>query len=182
MKSRLDIRFRVPYYSQRLDVGRAFWRPRACGVVALKMAMDYVGKDSARYKKSSIDQLIDLGAAIHAHDPEHGWIHNGLIAIAKLNGFKKSYREEWVSEERIDGVETIVELVAHQVPVLSSMMSRTGGHLVTLVGLVMSKEGACIGFFYHDPNSKDHIKGRFKKISLDQFMKNWKGRIVVVKK
>ncbi len=173
---------KVPYYSQRLDVRRAFWRPRACGMVALKMAMDYLGTGSARHKKSSVDQLIDLGMAIHAHDPENGWIHNGLVAIAKLGGFKKSYRQEWATKDRIDGVEIIVELLSDKTPVLASMMSRTGGHLVTLVGLMTDAEGACVGFFYHDPNAADRKKGKNKKITLNTFMKDWKGRIVVVKR
>jgi uncharacterized protein YvpB len=205
MKSNSNILLTVPYYSQRLDVRRSLWRPRACGVVALKMAMEYINqkqKIKIKNKIPNIDQLVDLGVAIHARDPIHGWIHNGLVVIAKLNGFKRSYRKEWQiqiknkngkvtidEKEAQKGIRYIVGLLRHDTPVLVSMMSRTGGHLVVVTGFqedtvykhsdILENVGM---FFYHDPNAKTRNEGKNKKITREDFIKCWKGRIVVVKK
>lgn len=200
----------VPYYSQRLDVKRVFWRPRACGIVALKMAMDYHGRGAAGYKKKSADVLIDEGVKMGAYydrfggwirDPEVirilkaqglGWIHQGLVRLARQQGFKKTFRKEWKykdthPETRLRSIRYIVRLLESSAPVLASVRMGSSGHLILLVGIVYSTHQRADkkfiqGFLYHDPDARKRKAGRQIFMPLDTFLKDWKGRIVVVKK
>ena len=88
----------VPYYSQRLNVKDPYWRPRSCGIAALKMAMDFLNKSPKtkfRRRTSKLDDLIKEGVSYGGYSKEHGWYHDGLLKIAKNHGFRKSFRKEW---------------------------------------------------------------------------------------
>ncbi len=165
----------VPYYSQRLDVKDPFWRPRSCGAVSIKMAMDFLGRNKKNYKKVSTANLIKEGISYEAHSLKYGWFHDGLIKIAKNHGFGKSFRKEWPEEKRELSLRYITSTMEKNIPVLASFKSKASGHLVLLVGFSDK------GFFYHDPNSYSRTKGKFKFIATEKFLNIWKGRIIIVK-
>ena len=179
----MKVVFGVPYYSQWLDVKGPDWQRRACGIVALKMTMEFSDKDT---NIPDIDELIKQGLALaNAYDPKFGWVHDGLVALAKSFGFGSSFRKEW----QIDGspisfsagIASIVSILEENIPVLASVKSGTGGHLILLIGF--KKEGDALkGFYYHDPDAKKASEGMDKFISAKDFLEFWKGRIVVVKK
>ena len=73
MKKILDI----PYYSQHEDVKDEYWKPRACGVVCLKMVLDFLKPDEI-----SVNDFVLLANDKKAYG-EHGWVHQGLIDVAK---------------------------------------------------------------------------------------------------
>jgi Peptidase_C39 like family len=103
----------VPYYSQHLDVTDPYWQDRSCGIVCLKMALEYVhlaakppsedrsalgglAAKSSTTQVPTIDDLILEGAAIGGHDSEYGWIHDRLVSLAHNHGVP-AYREEFRS-------------------------------------------------------------------------------------
>ena len=195
----------VPYYSQHLDVRDLFWRSRSCGIVALAMAMKYL--QNPKQKRSvlfSIEKLIREGIAMGAyHDNWHfihdadlirtlringkGWIHDGLVGLAKRHGFGKSFRKEWDLRKNKNLSKTnilryIVVLLQNNLPVLASVKTKRGGHLILLVGFRYLDIGCSGGFFYHDPDARSRGSGAFRVISTARFLKRWKRRIIVVKK
>ncbi len=145
------------------------------------MAMDFLGKEKRGYKKQPLLKLIQQGVVLNAYDGRWGWIHDGLVRLAKENGFKKSFRKEWPHEALQNKTKTktilryIVVLLRRGVPVLASVKSETGGHLVLLVGCSDD------GFLYHDPDARVRTEGKFKFIAIEPFLEIWKGRIIVVK-
>ena len=208
----------VPYYSQRLDVKSKFWQSRACGVVALAMAMDCLrfsppyeggvrrkaeggirkanilnlpkpllrkpacrtGREGKTSVAFSVGQLIREGASIGARDPKHGWIHDGLVTLAKRHGFKKSFRKEFPDSKKGEALSYMIVLLRREIPVLISIRAKSGGHLVLLVGFAPLDAKRLHGFYYHDPDSRSRKVGAYKFISTKNFLKIWKGRIVVV--
>lgn len=167
------MKLNVPYYSQRLDVKRNFWKSRSCGIVALKMAMDYLGRNKKNYREESADDLINEGVYFGGHSREHGWYHDALLKIAWKKGFKKSFRKECDEAGKKTLLQYIVVKLKKEIPVLVSLKIGESGHLVLLVGFSGK------GFFYHDPNSKIRSKGKFKFVAFKNFLPKWKGRIVV---
>lgn len=194
----------VPYYSQRLDVKDSFWQPRSCGIVALAMAMDYVrarkiirasyiyknrfgSNDTAANQKRARDilkKLINEGVAMGVRDPKYGWIHDGLVMLAKRHGFKKSFRKEFDFGSRTSNnvaLSYMIALLKLGIPILASVRFKSSGHLVLLTGYSYLGVGHLSGFFYHDPNSRSRKVGAHKFISTSEFLKKWKGRLIVVK-
>ena len=169
------MKLNVPYYSQRLDVRRRFWKSRSCGIVALKMAMDYLGQKKKSYVIEPADNLINKGVSFWGHSLKYGWFHDALLKIAWNKGFKKSLRKECDEAGKKNLLQYIVVNLKKGIPVLVSLRIGESGHLVLLVGFSTK------GFFYHDPDSKIRSKGRFKFVSFKKFLLKWKGRIIVIK-
>lgn len=163
----------VPYYSQQLDVLDPEWKWRSCGICALKMAMEFLGS------KTNLDELVKEGLAVGAYLNGIGWIHQGLVDIAKRHGFLNSFKKEWpirqLAEEKEKATEYLTESLNNNIPVLASVKSISGGHLVLLVGLEKK------GFYIHDPDAHNREDGEFKFLNLSKFLEIWKGRIIVLK-
>src|SRR3990172_1948517 len=63
----------VPYYSQKIDVSNPHWKERACGILCLKMVLDFL-----RVKTPPSDEFIQRGVTSGAYG-EWGGMHEGLI-------------------------------------------------------------------------------------------------------
>lgn len=166
----------VPYYSQRLDVLDSEWKWRSCGICALKMAMEFLGE-----VKISADNLIKEGLKINAYLKNVGWIHQGLVDIAKRHGFKNSFRKEWPEDKKNEAIKYLVEFLEKEIPVLASVKNKEEGHLALIVGAEM-KSDLPEGFYIHDPDAYNREDGAFKFLNLLKFLEIWKGRIIVLQK
>jgi len=184
--------------------------------MALAMAMDFLSKSDFNRQPIEVGLrfrlLIREGVAMGAyHDNWHfihdadlikkisidgkGWIHDGLVKLAKRHGFKHSFRREFNVKTRfldnvaVRPISNIVVLLRRGIPVLVSFKKGRGGHLVLLVGFRYLDVGrpsgltlSVVRFYYHDPDARSHRSGAFRFISTAQFLKRWKGKIVVVQK
>lgn len=176
------MRIDVPYYSQWLDVADPDWQRRSCGIVALKMAM--LALHSPRRSRDEegdmgLDELIKRGIELGAYKPNIGWVHEGLVFLAKKYGFTDSFRKEWAADKSADGINFIVDNISQNIPVIASVKSEAGGHLILLTGFEKT-DGNLKNFYYNDPGAKSISEGKNKIISKDDFLKFWKGRIIVV--
>ena len=167
----------APYYSQYLDVVSAEWRPRACGIVCLKILLESRG-----VSLPLIDEMIEQGVAIGAYG-EHGWKHDGLVALAGHYGAKLN-REEWrksdvKTEEELneDGIQFIIsEIRAFRAVIVSAIKKFQESdkfHMVVLSGLE-EKNGEVVGFYYHDPDAEGSDDGKNMFVPIDIFRKNWR--------
>jgi len=161
----------VPQYSQFLDVKKRGWKIRACGVASLAMVLDH-------YKKTntSIDELIDHGVSIGAHNKELGWIHSGIVNIAKHKGFNGE-RFDWKDVDTSVSFEKMAEHLKNG-PIIASIHKnfnpKLSGHLV----VVTAKNKTHITI--HDPIAKKREKIK-KDVPIDVFLTGWKKRIVVIR-
>ena len=188
MDHSLTMKLDIPYYSQIRDVKNPEWKKRACGVVTLLMVLKFFKKDITL----SVDDLIIEGLAINAHN-EHGWIHDGLVALARNYG-AHAYCQEFKSrlfdavkkimtihpiEESLteDGIKKIVETLRSGAPVIASVLGKFNEngeyHLVPLVGFE-EKDGVVSGFYYHEPNAERESEGAFQFVDIATFRQFWR--------
>jgi len=165
----------IPYYSQHLDVSDESWRSRACGILCLKMAMDFYGKD-----KKDIIEMIKLGVDKEGYSPS-GWKHDVLVDIAKEFGFS-AFRKEYRDREE-EGIKDILDFLKKGCPVMVSAVKNFSEkdkfHMVLLTGF--EGEGDEIkGFYYHDPDSLNGDDGKHKFVPKGTFKKYWRKMAIYV--
>lgn len=170
----------VPYYSQFIDIADPFWMLRACGITSLKMIAEFHGKQS-----TDLLTLCNEAKERGGYDMTNGWVHDYLVTKAQELGLK-SYRKEGMTN--ID--EVIASLEAGN-PVIVSVEKRvleqTRFHMVVLVGhepkTIDNGQVVSDGiFFYHEPESTDKEKGKYRICSYDMFMEYWRGKAIFATK
>ncbi len=169
--------FLVPSYSQYLDVPLPKWRGKSCGIVALKMVLDY-WKGKTITDSPTIKTLIRLGVSKNAYIPGIGWRHSGLAHLARHYHLQaKNY--DWASEPKRAALKKLL-LVLKKQPIIASIYRNTktkkGGHLVVLTGIRNSDGKICM----IDPAGKTRKK-EIRSISLKEFARSWKQRVVIVR-
>lgn len=163
--------FSVPEYSQYLDVTLEEWKSRSCGIISLKMVLEYV-----LGRKFDGDELIKHGLALDGFISGVGWKHQALVDIARNLGCS-AQRYDWVMLDNQEALERLIKMLATG-PVIVSVYSELNpstknGHLVVVWGI----EGEKV--FYNDPASKtrEDIK---RLATVEDFVKGWKKRVVAI--
>ena len=160
----------VPY-SQFLDVTKKGWKIRACGVASLAMVLDYYGN-----KKTSIDELIDHGISIGAHNKEVGWIHSGIVNIANHKGFIGE-RHDWANIDKEIAFQKMDSLLSDG-PVIASIHKnfnpKLSGHLV----VVKTKNRTHVSILDPIARKREHIE---RDVPVEVFLAGWKQRVIMVR-
>jgi ABC-type bacteriocin/lantibiotic exporter with double-glycine peptidase domain len=106
--------------------GARHWGGRACGVACLRMLLAYYG-----LPVPSLFDLLVEAVERDAYTPR-GWLHSGLVDLARRHGMRAAARPVAVSEFagllRASG--PLIVSVGHRFPVDGSR----GGHLVVVNG------------------------------------------------
>lgn len=158
----------VPYHSQFLDVTDPYWMPRACGLSALKMMLDYYGKDAP--------DIVGLAEAAKRDGGygATGLVHDYVVEVAKRHGLE-SHREEKMDER--EGVAALERELRAGHPVIVSavklILGQTKFHMVVLTGFE-EEGGALSGFYFHEPESTDREAGSHVFVPLPKFLKSWR--------
>jgi hypothetical protein len=180
------MKLNVPYYSQKIDVKDSEWKNRACGIVCLKMVLDFTKPES----KETLDiaELIKIGVEMGAYGPS-GWIHQGLVDIAaksNLSIYRKEFKSDNFGEEQDmidDGVKKIIKSLMVGDPVLVSAVKKfkykDKFHMVVLVGFE-GDENNFKGFYYHDPDAGTVEEGEGLFISIEIFQKYWRKMAIFI--
>ena len=154
----------VPYHSQYDPSIPEEWRPRSCGIAALHMALSV--------KHPGVCQTWDLiqeGLAVGAYKQGVGWVHSGLVNLAKAHNATGTYRKEFRSWfwKTFSGASTYYLMRAlknGKVPIVSlTVAGKTDTHLVPLIGYDNT------GFYYHEPAAHSEAEGASHFISYTDF-------------
>lgn len=163
--------FDVPKYSQHLDVRDGDWKEKSCGIVAVKMVLDYW-----RMSSPDCDELIKKGIEMDGFISGVGWKHKELSLLAKSFGVEAE-NFDWAKEEK-DAAFKKLEDFLEKYPVVASIYSgfnpeTKNGHLIVLTGMDDNF------VHYNDPDSegREEIAG---KILIDKFLAGWKKRVIVI--
>ncbi len=167
--------FRVPAYSQFLDVKSPGWSHRACGIVAVKSIIEYfLGEEK---NVPNIDDLIKIGLSLDAYQPGKGWRHDGLVDIARrynLQGAARDYAH--LPESKAFA---ILEQVLRRRPCIVSIFKdfnpTNGGHLI-VVTRITNKH-----VYYNDPAAKTRKHVRRKR-PIKHFLRGWRKRLIDTRK
>ncbi len=173
----------VPYYSQKIDVSDPHWKERACGILSLKMLLDFLG-----VKTSSPDESIQQGEIASAYG-EWGWTHAGLVSVASSYGVamkRKEFRsQDSVEAEKLlkEGINELVLSIEKGKPVLISAIKKwveiKKFHMMVLVGFEMD-EGVLKGFYCHDPDAYTPHEGKDQFVLIETFKKHWRRMAIFV--
>lgn len=167
--------FTVPCYSQFLDIKNKSWRSTACGVVALKMVLDYFLRKNKR-RAPAADRLMAAGITSGAYGgADMGWRHRGLAQMAAPLGLAgKNF--DWWPKSPAEAYRLLVARLKTG-PVIASIYKNfkpgSSGHLVVITGINNDI------IFYNDPIAKNRQTIK-RKISVEKFLAGWKRRIIVV--
>lgn len=172
----------VPFFSQLADLKKESWQYRGCGVVSLKMVLEYWHRKDGRNVSPAVGILLETGLEIGAYQENVGWIHSGLVNIAKrfgYDGYNRDYAP--ISPTPLSPQATWEKFLVDfkTGPVMVSVFgdmdpkSPRAGHIVVVTdfhdGLV----------FYSNPEEMNEREGR-KALALESFLKGWKQRYIVV--
>lgn len=184
----------VPYYSQQKDVEDERWKRRACGIVCLKMVMEYFG-DRER-KAPSLNKLIKENEFIGGFT-EFGSKHEALVILLRnygINAYRQEFRslandletgkaeESPYEEEMVDfGIGKISFALGERKPVIASVFKgfseRDKFHLIVLTGFE-KRGGRLSGFYFNDPDYPSADEGKNRFVPLDLFKDNWRKMVI----
>ncbi len=166
---------KVPYHSQHAEDVEEVWRPRACGIASLRMALEALGSTV-----DSTQELIEHGLKLGAYIQGVGWKHQGLVELAEARG-ASAYRREfkkwwWKVHPYFVRRELAAALKRGEVPIISvTVEGKTDTHLVPLVGYDKS------GFYFHEPAAHSATEGANKKISFKDFTARFRNLAIFIK-
>ena len=181
----------IPYYSQKIDASDPHWKERACGILSLKMVLDFLGA-----KTPLSDEFIQRGVTSGAYG-EWGWTHEGLVSVASLFGITMK-RKEFRSQDPIEagkllkeGIDELVLSIEKGKPVLISAIKKwvetKKFHMMVLVGFEMdegvsatAQAGRLKGFYYHDPDAYTPHEGKDQFVPIETFKKHWRRMAIFV--
>jgi len=169
---------KVPFYSQYSHISIPEWQDRACGIVALKMLMDFWHTINKENKTDSLENLIGKGVDNGAYTEKTGWSHSGLVSVANnygYDGFNKDLVPSGISSE--DALEQI-KIDLKYFPVISSVWKSFdpdlgGGHLIVVTG---AHDG---NIYLNDPADESIDSGQ-KTMTENGFAKAFKKRYIAI--
>lgn len=162
-----NMKLTVPYYSQYVDIQDPFWMIRACGAMCLKMVAEFHTKDIG-------DAIIFCNSAKESggYDMSNGWVHDYLIEEAKKIGLQA---------ERKEGLQTLNEIIASLdvgnpviVSVEKRVLEQKRFHMIVVVGYEDDR------VWYHESESTDKEKGKFRMCTTLQFLEFWRGKAIFI--
>ncbi|MFH0852345.1 MAG: hypothetical protein V1845_01975 [bacterium] len=191
----------VPFYSQKWDVSEwqklgfdnyqnaEYWEKSSCGILCLKMAIDFFLMKKGEEMSQSVADYIKVGLELNAYTDSEGWNHNGLVKIANRFGFKGSAKNV-----KIKGLQNMLK--SNALPIISikwafknnkSLKERiifwrkVGGHLALVTGFEEDEGHALKGFYVHHTSILLEYNWQHKFIQLEQFKGAFTGRCVEVR-
>jgi len=187
------MKLEVPYLSQHHDVKDTTWQNKSCGIVCVKMILDFL-----RTNKSEtyvpVDDVISEGISIGGYKQDIGWSHEALVRLFRNRGIN-AYRQEFVTkrkehEEKLiqDGLVKIATSIGDEkLPVIVSVEEgfdeNKFSHLIVLTGFEMSEEKSekFEGFYCHDPDAREGKKAHVF-VETAKFLKYWRKFVIFVEK
>jgi len=161
----------VPYYSQFLDIEDKEWMPRACGIVCVKMILDFYNT-----KSPNLDTLIKKGYEEGGYS-KWGWLHDYFVHL--FEEFNLNAKRE----EKIKNINILVNSLKNKNPVIISavkyILGQTKFHMVVLTGFE-EENGNITGFYYHDPESTNIEAGKNLFVDIEIFKQGWREMAIFV--
>lgn len=158
----------APFYSQFKDITAPAWQKVGCGVASLAMVIDY-------YEPAvPVNTLLKQGIAANAYLQKAGWTYAGLISLSQKYGLDGDSYD--LGKLGKDEAFTRFKAYLKDGPVIASVHYKfdpksTIPHLVVINRL---SDGV---LYYNDPAAKSGNR----EISIDDFLKAWKKRFIVVR-
>ncbi len=198
----------IPYYSQYRDIKDEYWKSRACGAICLKMVLDYLQPENKKLWELpvTVEEFMKLANEKGAYG-KNGWIHQGLISVARDFGVKlerKEFKSKVKKDSNLENVsckssiknenadyikldEEIKEVIfslKKNNPVIVSVVKRFKEekkfHMVVLTGFEIDESGEVKGFYYNDTDYNKEQEGKNLFVDVETFKKFWRKLAIFV--
>lgn len=177
----------VPCYSQHRDVKERFWQNKSCGIVCVKMIIDYFHPDNL----TTLSSLIKEGLVIDGFTKE-GWSHHSLVILLRNHGVmaysqefrsheidletkegrKSSYEENFIQK----GIEKIKENLDKKLPVIASVSKDFNGNKDTHLILLTGYDDKYV--YFNDPNSENESEVQTLKKEFSYFLEYFRPMVI----
>jgi len=163
------MKLNVPYYSQYDESLDKDWQRRACGLVCLKMVLDF-----HKVETPEINEFLKLVLGKGTYHNSNGWIHNKLLEIAVGFGVEAFRKEKMEDEEKLkisldEGNPVIVSIKARRfLPEFEGKF-----HQIVLTGY----NGK--GFYYNDSDYQGN-EGKDLFVPIGKFMEYWRKMAIFI--
>lgn len=191
----------VPFYSQKWDLANwkslgfesykdaKYWVESSCGILCLKMAIDYFLSQQGKPLSSSISDYIKVGTKLNAYTHEQGWAHAGLKQLAEKFGFTAELKGSVTPSNLREMIDS------NQIPIISIKWAfkneksfkekllfwkKYGGHLALVVGY-KGDESRPEGLYVHHTSIKPEYNWHFRYIPVEEFESGFTGRCISIK-
>lgn len=140
----------------------AFWAPRLCGLICLKMILDSTESGGESVAALTVEGVDRGGYQVRGSNGElldKGWFYRPLVDMAKSRGFESGI----IANQDIDDIAR--RIIGNQIVVASvnprvirgdeppSLESKPGGHLVVIYGVEVVN-GSPLHFHIHNPSGR----------------------------
>jgi len=160
------------FLSQYLDIKSKKWKNRSCGVISLKIVLNYW--QGEKFNKTS-EELIKIALKEGAYLKGIGWKHKELAKIANKFGLKaKNF--DWSKEENLKAFHKFLWYLKRGpviVSVYKDFQFGKNGHLI--VALKSDEKN----IYILEPAAKKR-NDIFQIVKRDKFIKGWKKRIIFI--
>lgn len=154
------------------------WGSRGCGLVALKIALDYFHELDNNNQTMPLPQLLETALSSGAYREGIGWSHSGLVHLALGLGYH-SWNRDLPKEQAGVTLEQAMNVLKEDVlhgPVLVSVWksfdpSQKGGHIVVVYKIL----DGLVSFV--DPEKDNEVEGRIE-MSAERFAQGFKMRSI----
>ncbi len=159
----------TPFYSQFDDITDPSWKKVGCGIASLAMIIEFYNPGEV-----SVDNLLAEGIKSGAYLNDAGWIHKGLIDLAKKYGLSGNTHD--LSKLSTQKALLKLENTLDNGPVMVSVHytfdpQNPIPHLVVINKIVNDT------VYYNDPSEK----AGNGSISTTKFLNSWKKRYIEIR-
>lgn len=159
----------VPFYSQFSDIHAPEWQKLGCGIASLAMLIDFYHPGTV-----SVDTLLKEGIASRAFVNGAGWSHNGLALLANRHGLKgASY--DFSNLDKNSAFAQFEEILKQGPAIASVHYTLNPKNPIPHLIVINSVNNGMV--YFNDPAGKS----AGGKISVQDFLKAWKKRFIVVR-
>jgi hypothetical protein len=185
----------VPYYSEFTEIDgtmehKDFFKRRSCGIVSVKMVLDYFHNEFGTPKIKLAD-LIKKSLNHRAYlmkkagTKENGWLYPGIVRVLQSYGFQawrrrvfilpfdlnifkkegvnKNSLSSYVNQATAEMIFSFKNAIDKKEPIIVSVMKNLGTKKTPHMIVITgykAKEGRIVGLYVNDPNNPKKAKER----------------------
>lgn len=191
----------IPFYPQKWDLDdweklgfkdkedAQYWQDSSCGVLCLKMIVDYFRIKNNQEISPKISDFVKKGEKIGAYEHSIGWKHSGLVKLAEEFGLKGEFKDKQTHEKLVDAIDK------GKIPIISVKWAfekgrkslkelilfwrKYGSHLILVTGY--KKDGDKItGFYVHHTSTSKEYNWKNKFVPIDKFNVGYTQRCIYI--
>jgi hypothetical protein len=170
----------------------AHWALRACGVVAVKMAVEGLLNRPARPVMDWIQAGLELDGYLTELRPdrpdgpvEKGWRHTALARLAENCGLEAWLAARLAPDDLARHIQSecvVIASVSSELGEEQGPITRSTGHLVVVYGVALDEQGRMDAAILHNPSGCTPSLRQGARIPRSRFEPGFSGRGIIIQR